>query len=65
MLNNNHLYFESVFGGLPWWSWLRIHLAMQETWARSLVWELRSHLHEATKPAPQLEGLCDAEKDSV
>ena len=31
--------------------WLRMHLVMQRSWVRSLVRELRSPCHGATKPA--------------
>ena len=30
--------------------WLRIHLPVQVAWVQSLVRELRSHMHGATKP---------------
>ena len=49
--------------------WLRIHLPMQGTRVRSLVGELRSHMHGATKPLRcrtrvlQLQSPCAATKD--
>ena len=51
--------------------WLRIRLAMQETWVQSLIGELGSHRHGATKPehhdswahSPQLESPCTTRKD--
>ena len=32
--------FKVQVQGCPWWLWVRIHLAMQGTWVRSLVGEL-------------------------
>ena len=34
--------FKVQVQGCPWWLWVRIHLAMQGTWVRSLVRELGS-----------------------
>ena len=49
--------------------WLRVHLAMQEMWVRSLVEELRccgatkSAHHNYWAHVPQLENLCTTTKD--
>ena len=61
------------FNWISWTSlavqWIRIHLPMQETWVRSLVWDYPTR-HKAAKPmchsywalAPQQEKLLTAEK---
>ena len=38
------LCLRKVIQGLPWCQWLRIHLAMQGTWVRSLAGKLNSHM---------------------
>ena len=53
--------------------WLGICLAIQRTWVRSLVGEIRSHVLQSKSPhtatteawAPQLESLCGATKDPL
>ena len=44
--------------------WLRVHLAMQGTWVRSLIGELRSHMCGATKPRA-LEAVCPKQRVQV
>ena len=44
--------FGFILGASLVVQWLRIHLPLQGTWARSLVQEQRSHVSRVTKPMP-------------
>ena len=43
--------------------WLRVHLPMQGTWVRALVWEDPTH-HGATKPVHHNYRACVLEPES-